>query len=98
MDFAQTPYAVKIDASLPGIKCYLRCRLQYMHAYRLCFSLPLISFCLSIALPVLFSLPFIVIPHSTLSTLSPGKESVAVKSTFQKFLLLFGNNGNILFK
>lgn len=28
---------------------------------------------------------------------SPGKESVAVKSTFQKFQLLFANNSNILF-
>lgn len=61
MDFAQMPYAVRTDASLSGIKCYLCCRLQYMHI-DFVFS-PFVS----VALRIYFSLPFIVIPHPCLS-------------------------------
>ena len=56
-----------------------------MCAYRWRFPFPLISFCLSIALSVYFSLPFIVMPHSTLP-LSRHRVSYWLFS-FQKFLL-----------
>lgn len=89
MDFAQMPYAVRTDASLSGIKCYLCCRLQY--AYRFC----LFPLCLCCS-PYIFL--FTLYCHPSPLPVSPGKESVALKSTFQKFLLLFANNVNILFK
>lgn len=94
MDFAQTPYAVKIDASLPGIKCYLCCGLLYMHidgAFPL-LSSPFVSLLLHLYLslrPLLSSRTLLF---------SAGKESAAVKSTFVKLLLLFGSNGHIIYK
>lgn len=95
MDFAQPPYAVKIDASLHGIKCYLCCRLQYVHI-DVCFPFPFLLLLSPYCAVCIFL--FTLDCHPSPCSFSPSKESVAVKSTFQKFLLLFANNGNILFK
>ena len=95
MDFAQPPYAVKIDASLHGIKCYLCCRLQYVHI-DVCFPFPFLLLLSPYCAVCIFL--FTLNCHPSPSSFSSSKESVAVKSTFQKFLLLFANNGNILFK
>lgn len=103
------PYAVKIDASLSGIKCYLCSRLQNMHIdCAFFFSSPFISLLFSVYL--LYIILLICLFLSNISSISPGKKikmkmkiimmkkKESVKSTFQKFLLLFVSNGNIPFK